>query len=126
MKIFTLEEANSLLPKVRPMLVKIRDCHQMIVSARETAKAAADSAKSGGGGMEGGSIYVNSIYELNQLTLELDNLGVQIKDYSRGLIDFPAMRENRIILLCWRLGEGDEIEWWHDLDAGFAGRQRLL
>lgn len=125
MKIFTLEEANSLLRKVQPVLLRIRDCHQTITSARETAKSAADSAKFGGGGMEGGSIYVSSIYELNELTAELDDLGVQIKDYSRGLIDFPAMRENRVVLLCWQLGEGDKIEWWHDIDAGFVGRQRL-
>lgn len=125
MKIFTLEEANLLLPKIQPMLTEIQSCRQIISSARKTAQAAAESAKSGGGGMEGGTIYVNSIHKLNQLTLELDNLGVQLKDYTRGLIDFPSMRENRIVLLCWELGEGDKIKWWHDIDVGFAGRQRI-
>lgn len=125
MKIFTLEEANSLLRKVKPILLRIRDCHQTIASARETAKSAADSAKFGGGGMEGGSLYVSTIYEFNELTSEIDNLGIQIKDYARGLIDFPAIRENRVVLLCWQFGEGDKIGWWHDIDAGFAGRQRL-
>lgn len=125
MRIFTLEEANSLLSKVRPMLMKIRDLAQKIADFRKTAQAAADSAKFGGGGMEGGAIYVNSIYELNRLTLELDNLGIQLKDYSRGLIDFPAMRDERVVFLCWQLGESEEIEWWHDIDAGFAGRQKI-
>lgn len=125
MKIFTLEEANSLLPKLRPILIGIEDCDRVISSARKNAEAAANSATHGGGGMEGGSLYVNAIYRLNELTSEIDNLGVQIKDYSRGLIDFPSMRENRIILLCWQLGEGEEIEWWHDIDAGFAGRRRI-
>lgn len=125
MKIFTLEEANSLIPKVRPVLLKIRDCAQKVAAFRETAQAAANAAQLGGGGMEGGTIYVNSIYQLNQLTLELDNLGIQLKDYSRGLIDFPAIRGNRVVLLCWQLGESDEIEWWHEIDAGFAGRQRI-
>lgn len=125
MKIFTLEEANALLPKVRSVLTKIRDCYQRITALRETAQAAANSAQFGGGGMEGGSLYVNSIYQLNQSMLELDNLGIQLKDYSRGLIDFPAMRDGRVVLLCWQFGEGDEIEWWHDIDAGFAGRQHI-
>jgi hypothetical protein len=58
-------------------------------------------------------------------TGELDALGIQLKDYMRGLIDFPSLRDGRIVLLCWYLGEGDRIEWWHDLEAGFAGRQSL-
>lgn len=108
MKIFTLEEADTLLPEVRIMLEKIRRNHQVITSLRETANAAASSAQFGGGGMEGGTEYVNSIYQFNQLTQELDNLGIQLKDYSRGLIDFPSMREGRVVLLCWQLGEGDK------------------
>ncbi|MDQ3800201.1 MAG: DUF2203 domain-containing protein, partial [Acidobacteriota bacterium] len=68
---------------------------------------------------------VKVLYELGKLTLEVDNLGVQLKDYGRGLIDFPSWRESRVVLLCWQLGEGDEIEWWHEVEAGFAGRQPL-
>lgn len=125
MKLFTVEEANKLLPTVRPILLKIQSRHNQIAFYREGAKAAAESAKLGGGGMESGTIYVKSLYELGKLTLDLDAMGVQLKDYSRGLIDFPCMHNGRIILLCWQLGEGDEIEWWHDLDTGFAGRQPL-
>jgi len=46
-------------------------------------------------------------------------------NYSRGLIDFPSMREDRVVLLCWQLGEDEEIEYWHELEAGFIGRQEL-
>jgi hypothetical protein len=56
---------------------------------------------------------------------ELEALGVQLKDFDRGLVDFPSLRDGRVVLLCWQLGEGDELEWWHDLDAGFAGRTPL-
>lgn len=125
MKVFTLQEANNLLPTVRPILLKIQSRHNQIASFREAAQAAAKSAELGGGGMESGSVYVKSLYELGKLTLEIDSLGVQLKDYSRGLIDFPAMRDGRVVLLCWQLGEGEEIEWWHDLETGFAGRQPL-
>ncbi len=125
MKLFTLQEANDLISVVRPILLKIQSRHNLIATFRTSARAAADSAQFGGGGMKSGSIYVKSLYELGKLTLQIDALGVQLKDYSRGLIDFPSMREGRVVLLCWQLGEGDEIEWWHDLESGFAGRQPL-
>lgn len=125
MKLFTPTEANDLIPVVRPILEKIKAAHAEIALFRETANAAASAAQHGGGGMEGGSRYVKLLYELGKLTLEIDNLGVQLKDYTRGLIDFPSWREGHVVLLCWQLGEGDEIEWWHEVEAGFSGRQPL-
>ena len=124
MKLFTIEEANQTLKVVRPILEKIKKRHAVIAELRDAAKAAAASAENGGG-MERGSLYVQSLYELGKLTLEIDALGVQLKDYGRGLVDFPAWREGRVVLLCWQLGEGDRIEWWHEIEAGFAGRQPL-
>jgi hypothetical protein len=55
---------------------------------------------------------------------ELDGIGVQLKRIDDGLVDFPSERDGRVVNLCWRLGE-DTIAWWHELDAGFAGRQPL-
>ena len=75
--------------------------------------------------MEGGTSYVNSLYEIGMLTTEINELGIQLKDYTRGLIDFPTMRGGHLVLLCWQFGDGDEIQWWHETDAGFAGRQAL-
>lgn len=124
MKLFTPREANELLPTVRPLLENIRARHGEIASYRSAASLAAAAATSGGG-MKGGSRYVKLLYDLGKLTLELDNLGVQLKDYSRGLIDFPCWRDGRVVLLCWQLGEGDEIEWWHEVEAGFGGRRPL-
>ena len=125
MKVFTLQEANTLLTKVAPKLREIRDYYASVAKFRESAHSAAVSAEMGGGGMEGGSNYVRVLYELGKLTTELHELGVQLKDYTRGLIDFPSMRDGRIVLLCWQLGEGDSIEWWHEVEDGFAGRQPL-
>src|SRR5687767_4371352 len=124
MKLFTLDEANALLPSVRLKLERMQKLYGRIGGFREEAKAAAAAAEFGGG-MEGGSAYVKALYEVGRITTELHELGVQLKDYSRGLIDFPSMRDDRVILLCWQIGEGDEIEWWHELEAGFAGRQPL-
>lgn len=125
MKLFTLEEANNLIPILRPKLKKIRSRYENIAVFRESAKAAAASAEAGGGGMESGSQYVKFLYEIGKLTTEIGETGVQIKDYTRGLIDFPCRRDGRVVLLCWQLGEGDEVEWWHEIEAGFAGRQPL-
>ncbi len=125
MKLFTLEEANELLPVVRPKLERIKAHYGKIESFRESAKSAAKSAQLGGGGMKSGSHYVKSLYEVGKLTTEFHELGIQLKDYSRGLIDFPTMRGGQMVLLCWQLGEGDEIEWWHEVEAGFIGRQPL-
>ena len=124
MKLFTLEEANELLPEIRKKLVRIQKLYTAVGEMREQASAAA-SASEFGGGMEGGSGYVHSLYDIGKITTEINAAGVQLKDYTRGLIDFPSRRGDRIVLLCWQLGEGDEIEWWHDPEAGFAGRQPL-
>ena len=125
MKLFTVEEANALLPTVRGVVGRIQRAYARVSAAQEQARLAAGGAAHGGGGMEGGASYVLSLSELAEASGELEELGVQLKDYVRGLIDFPAMREGRFVLLCWQMGEGDELEWWHDLEAGFAGRQPL-
>lgn len=124
MRLFTVEEANAALPIVRPKLERLRTLYGRISTFRDQAKAAAAVSDSGGG-MEGGSVYVQALYDIGRIATELGEMGVQLKDYTRGLIDFPSMRDGRVVLLCWQLGEREEIEWWHDTEAGFAGRQRL-
>ena len=125
MKLFSIEEANALLPTVRKLVQRIQRAYRRLVSYGEAAKQAAAGAELGGGGMADGPLYVALLMELSSLAGQLDTMGVQMKDYGRGLIDFPSMRDGRIVLLCWELGEGDELEWWHDVDAGYAGRQPL-
>jgi len=124
MKLFTIEEANELLPGVRSMLEKIQRMYSTLGGFRESARAAA-SASEFGGGMQGGAAYVKALYEIGKITTELLESGIQLKDYERGLIDFPCMRDGRVVLLCWQLGEAERIEWWHEIEAGFAGRKPL-
>jgi hypothetical protein len=125
MKLFTIEEANALLPSVREILQKIRRSRRRLSTYRNQAKLAAEGAEQGGGGMEGGVQYANVLTNFAEEMSELEALGVQLKDFDRGLVDFPSLREGRVVLLCWQLGEGDELEWWHDMDAGFGGRTPL-
>jgi hypothetical protein len=125
MKIFTVEEANALLPQVRVIVGKIQRAHRKITRFRDHAKKAAEGAEQGGGGMSEGVAYAALLTNLTTQITALESLGVQLKDFERGLVDFPSLRDGRVVLLCWQLGEGDELEWWHDVDAGFAGRTPL-
>lgn len=124
MKLFSIDEANSLLPRIRMKLDMIRRHYEVVSAHRETARAAA-AASQFGGGVEGGARYVQALYDIGKLATEITEAGVQLKDHERGLIDFPSMQGGRVVLLCWQLGEPDSIEWFHELDAGFAGRQPI-
>jgi len=125
MKIFTVDEANALLPSVKGIVANIRKFHKDLSKYRSQSKLAAAAAENGGGGVSNGVHYAKLVTSLTGEMSQLDSLGVQLKDFERGLIDFPSMRDGRVILLCWQLGEGDELEWWHDVDAGFSGRTPL-
>lgn len=125
MKIFTIQEANALLPEVRIIAGKIQRAHRRLSKFRNEAQKAAEAAEQGGGGIADGVAYAGVLTDLTMQISELEGLGVQLKDFERGLVDFPSLRDGRVVLLCWQLGEGDELEWWHDVDAGFAGRTPL-
>lgn len=124
MKTFTLEEANELLLEIKPKLSSLSRLYSAINDYRHGSRAAASSSHFGGG-MTGGSDYVNKLFTVGQLTTEITELGIELKDYSRGLIDFPSIRNGRTVYLCWELADEDEIRWWHEIDDGFAGRQPL-
>jgi hypothetical protein len=125
MKLFTVEEANSLLPNVRRIVKTIQRSHRHVLSFESIAKKAAEGAEYGGGGTSCGVQYAQVLTELSLNANRLETMGVQLKDYEAGLIDFPSMRDGRVVLLCWKADEGNQLEWWHDLEAGFAGRQPL-
>jgi hypothetical protein len=122
MKLFTVDEANALLPTVQAILKRIQSARRRLISYQDQAKSAAEHAEQGGGGFGDGLRYANVLIELAAQTNELEVLGVQLKDFDRGLVDFPSLREGRVVLLCWQIGEGDEVEWWHNVEDGFAGR----
>ncbi|MER3430104.1 MAG: DUF2203 domain-containing protein [Blastocatellia bacterium] len=124
MRIFKLDEANALLPMLGPKLQRTSELYKKAEEFRDQASAAA-SASQFGGGMLGGSVYIRTLYEIGKLTTEIAVTGAQLKDYRTGLIDFPSVRDGRLVLLCWKPEDGDEIAWWHEMDAGFAGRQPI-
>src|SRR5919112_153720 len=99
MKLFSVEEVNELLPEVRRIVAAISRAHVRVAASREDSRLAAEGAQSGGGFMAGGAGYVRALMRLAESVGELETLGVQLKDYERGLIDFPAMRDVRVVLL---------------------------
>lgn len=122
MKLFTLEEANALLPELIRLFGRIDRARETLRRLEPEAKLASESQ--GGGGSRYGFQYADALVTFIVSAQEILSFGIEIKDFDKGLCDFPHERDGKIVYLCWRRGE-DRIEWWHDMDAGFAGRQPL-
>jgi hypothetical protein len=131
MKTFTLEEAQSILPVVESLLERVNSAHEaalrierkmgelririfhsggMTVNVAAVARDVADKEK-----------HNEAVMEVMD---EFKSIGVQVKDIDQGLLDFPCMVDGEMVLLCWKRGES-QIEYWHTLDAGYEGRQKL-
>ena len=119
---FTLEEARERLPWVAERLAKLRDARERLTDA-EAREALAAGAPTNGGGQRGQQVG-EAFVELQNGIAEFERAGIILRDLDSGLIDFPSVREGEEVYLCWIDGETD-IEFWHHLDAGFAGRQPL-
>jgi hypothetical protein len=122
-KHFTRDEANALLPELRDILTAVQELRDRLVVERQGALPVLRKRSHNGGGPEANA-FLASVHDLNQRLQRLVELGVQLKDIDKGLVDFPAWRGEREILLCWRLGEA-EVAFWHELDSGYAGRKAL-
>jgi len=122
-RIFTLAEAEALLPTLRSLLGEIGDAWEQVRKLDPEVQKARD-ASAFDGYSKAGVRYVESISHLMLLIHQVKDMGVLLKDAEKGLCDFPYVRQGRIVYLCWQLGE-DRIEYWHDIEAGFAGRERL-
>jgi hypothetical protein len=119
---YTPEEANAALPEVVELVERLRRARSGL-SDSEARAALSEAAPENGGG-EAGRVVSEAFMELRAALLELREREVVLRDLDRGLVDFPAMLEDREVYLCWEEGE-DEIAFWHEPDAGFAGRQPL-
>jgi hypothetical protein len=129
-KFFTPEEANRLLPTIRPLLARLVAQRQEVRQHSQLLEEFRTRAGRDGGAMPGGKVS-RALEEVGLLRAAIQGtaeqvlaLGCQIKDLDVGLVDFPALRGREQVLLCWRLGE-DRIRFWHGLQEGFAGRKPL-
>lgn len=119
---FTPDEANAMLPRLRPMLEQLIEAKSELTDA-EAHEALSDAAPGNGGGDPGRQVG-EGFLEVRSILGALEEAGIVIKDIDRGLIDFPAIIDDREVFLCWELGE-DGVTHWHDLEAGYGGRQAL-
>jgi hypothetical protein len=120
---FTVEEANALLGRIEPVLRSLREARDRLTDA-EAHEALAGAAPTNGGGDPGRDVG-EAFLEVRRMLLALQELGIVVRDIERGLIDFPAIHEGREVYLCWELDEPPRIAFWHDLEAGYGGRQPL-
>ena len=119
-RFFTVAEVNALLPrlKIAARMVKEGSERLSVLSSKlfNGEKPESDTAVD--------MSYLAGIRVMMRGVESIGEMGGELKDLSTGLIDFPALRAGRHVLLCWRLGE-DRVGYWHDPDAGFAGRAAI-
>ena len=130
MRHFTPEEANEALAEVRPLVESMVAHRRAHVDALARQEELEGHIRGNGGGIppaelaEAAAEIEREARELAGVVDDLTALGVEVKDADEGLVDFPALRGDETVLLCWKLGE-DEIGYWHTIDGGFAGRRPL-
>jgi len=121
-KHYTRDEARSLLPRVREWLKRLAEARRRLDERDKRVGGLLASGSDVGG--DNVNQWVRTIADIKQTLLEFHRREIQIKDLDRGLIDFPAVIGGKEVFLCWEQGEED-IEFWHDLESGYAGRERL-
>jgi len=122
-RFFTLPEAAITLEIIRPMMEEVVTiCRQIIANQPDIWPAIENSA--GNGGNAALSRLVPAFERLDELLHRVQETGVLIKDIEIGLLDFPALRKEQEVYLCWKVGE-EKIGFWHEIEAGFAGRQPI-
>ena len=140
-RFYDLDEANAAIPEVRTILESLRDQRAELIRLRDEVLAhrhrgreprargrrrrrptEANDRRATSGVLR---LRMQGVIDRMQAgVVRIDELGITLREIETGLIDFPALASGRQIWLCWRLGEGD-VEWWHELGDGFAGRRAL-
>ncbi len=121
-KHYTREEARELLPSIRQWLEELKRLRELLRQYDESISKALGLGDDLGGEMV--NKQVRGLCEAKQILQRFKMREIQVKDIERGLIDFPAYIGGKEVFLCWELPEED-IEFWHDLESGYAGREKL-
>jgi hypothetical protein len=123
-KYFTVEEANRLIPQIKAIVEELRLGRRRLLNHRPTAEAMAHKAGGNGGGGDAATYLADYSHAYRRGLAQLQDMGVVLKDIERGLVDFSHWRGDREVYLCWKYGE-DRIDYWHETDSGYSGRQPL-
>ena len=121
-KHYTVDEAREMIPQLRLWLTELRQHQEKMVTLDDRVGQLLATGADLGGALVNDS--VRQIAGVQKYLAYFRDLEIQIKDIDRGLVDFPAVIAGREVFLCWEEDE-DDIEFWHELDTGYAGRARL-
>ena len=122
-KLFTVEEANALLPKLQELLLDVgRHRDELREKAPHLEPILKAAATNGGGRV--GSEYGVEAYNFYLAIERIREEGVILKDLEMGLLDFPHERDGRVVFLCWHPSE-DRVEYWHEINTGYSGREPI-
>ena len=121
--IFTRSEASSVLPRLKPLLQEIREEWLRIKELNPEIQKTREKAMLDGYSPYGVE-YVESVSHLMHVMSQVREMGVLIKDLDKGLVDFPYLKHERVVYLCWHLGE-ESIDYWHETESGFSSREPL-
>ena len=122
-RIFSIGEANSLLPQIEEMFLEIRKERKLLAKVESEVKSAGDHAKQDGGTVYGPR-YIRAMEYITRNIEKIHEMGVLVKDLEKGLCDFPYLLDGQMVYLCWKLGE-PEIQWWHETHTGYSDRKPL-
>ena len=121
-KHYTVNEARALLPQIRVWLAELGKLRKRLLQFDQRLGELVAAGNDVGGGTVNN--WVKALCRIKTLLMEFHKRAIQLKDLDRGLIDFPALVAGKEAYLCWEQDE-DDIEFWHDLESGYAGRERL-
>jgi hypothetical protein len=130
-RVFTIEQANAMLPLVRAITTDLTTLARDVVDRRQRLASFAKRKPAAANDPYADELasmqqaIADDTQRLQEYIAELRRLGLEPKGAIEGLVDFPAVIDGRLVYLCWRLGE-TEVTHWHELEAGFAGRQSLV
>lgn len=113
--LFTPNRAREVLHRIRPVAERVCRVYRQMETRKPESVMPDEPVDRG---------YFRLLRELHAMVNRIADEGVVVKDPARGLIDFPARRSGRAVWLCWQVGE-PALAWWHEQDAGFAGRQPI-
>lgn len=127
--LFTVEEAEALLPQLIPLVTRMQELKTRYDSLMESATAQSEKVRTNGHPPAAEATIDRQALEsltneMNEVIEEISGFGCEVKDLGMGLLDFRSIQGGREVNLCWKLGE-PRIDWWHDLDRGFASREPL-
>ncbi|MBV9787028.1 MAG: DUF2203 domain-containing protein [Chloroflexi bacterium] len=121
--LYSVSEANALLPYIRTLVASMLEAREAILSLQPELWSVIQAAVFNGGSKSASDV-TQYILTIQDAIRKLQSLNIIVKDVNTGLIDFPAERDGQLIYLCWLYDE-PSVQFWHDVDSGFAGRQRI-